>query len=161
MQAREWRRGVSRVDAISLQIALMCTKSFDYRRLMLDMIRDDRGIDLRDVGKVDVIHGRMFVFDHSGGVLVDEPVKAFHSAALKGCDECADFAGRGADLSVGSVGSAAGLLRSVLVRTDAETGPAARSTAVETELEARAPRSSAPRPSRSSTSSTAGSRSRP
>ena len=36
---------------------------------------------------------------------VDEPVKDFHGAALKGCDECADFLGRGADLSIGSVGS--------------------------------------------------------
>jgi coenzyme F420 hydrogenase subunit beta len=44
-------------------------------------------------------------------------VKNFHGAALKGCDECADFLGRGADLSVGSVGSMAGW-SSVLVRTE-------------------------------------------
>ena len=116
MQARSWRRGVSRVDAISLQIALLCTKSFDYRGLMLGLLRDERGLDLAEVGKVDVIHGRMLVFDRSGGVLVDEPVKSFHSAALKGCDECADFSGRAADLSVGSVGSPDGW-SSVLVRT--------------------------------------------
>ncbi|MGA8726822.1 MAG: Coenzyme F420 hydrogenase/dehydrogenase, beta subunit C-terminal domain, partial [Acidimicrobiales bacterium] len=41
----------------------------------------------------------------------------FHGAALKGCDECADFLGRGADLSVGSVGSMDGW-SSVLVRTE-------------------------------------------
>jgi coenzyme F420 hydrogenase subunit beta len=117
MQMREWRRGVSRIDAVTLTIALMCTKSFDYRRLMLDMIQDDRGIDLADVGKVDVIHGRLIVSDRSGVDVVDEPVKAFHGAALKGCDECADFAGRGADITVGSVGSEAGY-SSVLVRTD-------------------------------------------
>jgi coenzyme F420 hydrogenase subunit beta len=118
LQERSWRRGVSRVDAVTLTVALMCTKSFDYRRLMLDMIQDDRGIDLSDVGKVDVIHGRLFVFDRLGTTLVDEPVKAFHGAALKGCDECADFAGRGADIAVGSVGSDAGY-SSVLVRTEA------------------------------------------
>jgi len=116
LQARSWRKGVSRVDAISLQIALLCTKSFDYRGLMLGLLRDERGLDLAEVAKVDVIHGRMFVFDHAGAVLVDEPVKAFHSASLKGCDECADFAGRAADLSVGSVGSPDGW-SSVLVRT--------------------------------------------
>jgi coenzyme F420 hydrogenase subunit beta len=37
---------------------------------------------------------------------------------LKGCDECADFLGRAADLSVGSVGSPAGW-SSVLVRSAA------------------------------------------
>jgi coenzyme F420 hydrogenase subunit beta len=50
-------------------------------------------------------------------VAVDEPIKDFHGAALKGCDECADFLGRGADLSIGSVGSMAGW-SSVLVRTE-------------------------------------------
>jgi coenzyme F420 hydrogenase subunit beta len=131
LQSRSWRKGVSRIDAITLTIALMCTKSFDYRRLMLDMIRDGHGVDLGEVGKVDVIHGRLLVFDHDGAPLVDEPVKAFHGAALKGCDECADFAGRGADLTVGSVGSDAGY-SSVLVRTPAGAEAFAR---VEREFE--------------------------
>jgi coenzyme F420 hydrogenase subunit beta len=48
---------------------------------------------------------------------VDEPIKDFHGAALKGCDECADFIGRSADISVGSVGSMDGW-SSVLVRTE-------------------------------------------
>jgi coenzyme F420 hydrogenase subunit beta len=116
LQASEWRRGNSQVDAIVLTIALMCTKSFDYRRLIVDAFATERGLDLREIGKVDVVHGRMFVWDRSGAVLVDEPVKAFHGAALKGCDECADFLGRAADLAVGSVGSADGF-SSVLVRT--------------------------------------------
>jgi coenzyme F420 hydrogenase subunit beta len=68
------------------------------------------------------VHGRFQVFSHRGEVLVDEPVKNFHGAALKGCDECADFLGRGADISVGSVGSEEGF-SSVLVRT--EVGEAA------------------------------------
>jgi hypothetical protein len=33
-----------------------------------------------------------------------EVVESFHDAALKGCDECADFTGYCADLTVGSVG---------------------------------------------------------
>jgi coenzyme F420 hydrogenase subunit beta len=118
MAARPWRRGRSRPEAVVLSIALLCTKSFDYKGLMLRELRDRRGVDLADVGKVDVIRGRMIVEDLAGGVIVDEPVKDFHGAALKGCDECADFLGRGADISVGSVGSAAGW-SSVLVRTPA------------------------------------------
>lgn len=118
MQAWPWPRGASRVDAVVLTIALLCTKSFDYEGLMLRELRDRRGLDLAQVGKVDVIHGKMVVEDTEGRTVVCEPVKTFHGAALKGCDECADFLGRAADLSVGSVGSAAGY-SSVLVRTPA------------------------------------------
>lgn len=118
LQARTWPRGSSRVDAVGLSIALLCTKSFDYAGLMVRGLAEERGIDLGAVGKVDVVHGRLVVEDRGGATLVDEPVKAFHGAALKGCDECADFLGRAADLSVGSVGSATGW-SSVLVRTEA------------------------------------------
>ena len=117
MQARPWAWGKSRVDAVVLSIALLCTKSFDYRGLMLRELRDQRGVLLSQVGKVDVIHGRMIVEDREGNRIVDEPVRDFHGAALKGCDECADFLGHGADISVGSVGSDEGY-SSVLVRTE-------------------------------------------
>lgn len=117
MQARPWARGKSAVDSVVLTIALLCTKSFDYEGLMLRELRDKRGLDLAEVSKVDVIHGKMMVFDRGGDTIVDEPVKDFHGAALKGCDECADFLGRSADVSVGSVGSPDGW-SSVLVRSE-------------------------------------------
>ena len=50
------------------------------------------------------------------GLAVNEPVKNFHGTALKGCDECADFLGRSADISMGSVGSIAGWT-SAIIRT--------------------------------------------
>ena len=118
LQARNWRRGSSRPDAVVLTIALLCTKSFDYRRLLLSALRDERGIDLGQLGRLDVIRGRLVAQDRDGAVMLDEPIKDFHGAALKGCDECADFLGRAADLSIGSVGSAPGF-SSVLVRTAA------------------------------------------
>jgi len=102
---------------VVLTIALLCTKSFDYRGLMLELLQKDRGIDIDRVSKVDVIRGRMIVEYRDGELAVDEPIKNFHGAALKGCDECADFLGRSADLSVGSVGSIDGW-SSVLVRTE-------------------------------------------
>jgi coenzyme F420 hydrogenase subunit beta len=117
MQARRWTTGAHRVDAVVLTIALLCTKSFDYEGLMLRELRDRRKIDLDRVSKVDVIRGRLIVEYRDGEVAIDEPIKLFHGAALKGCDECADFLGRGADLSVGSVGSMDGWT-SVLVRTE-------------------------------------------
>ena len=117
MQARRWPTGAHRVDAVVLSIALMCTKNFDYEALTMRELRDKRGVDLDRVSKMDVIHGRMIVEYRDGELAVDEPVKDFHGAALKGCDECADFLGRSADISVGSVGSMTGWT-SVMIRTE-------------------------------------------
>lgn len=119
MQARPWLRwGSSRIDAVVLTIALLCTKSFNYEALMLRELRDRRDIDLTNVGRVDVIKGKLVVDDTEGDTILDEPVRDFSGAALKGCDECADFLGYGADISVGSVGSEHHY-SSVLIRTRA------------------------------------------
>ncbi|HLK45736.1 MAG TPA: Coenzyme F420 hydrogenase/dehydrogenase, beta subunit C-terminal domain [Acidimicrobiales bacterium] len=118
MQRAPWSTGRHRVDAVVLSIALLCTKSFDYTALIQRALRDERGVDLAEVRRIDVTAGRLTVELADGSLAVDEPVKAFHGAALKGCDECADFLGRGADLSVGSVGSHAGS-STLLVRTAA------------------------------------------
>ena len=117
MQARPWTWGSSKVEAITLTIALLCTKSFNYEKLMLEEIRDKRNVDLDSVGRVDVIRGKMIVQDLEGVTIFEEPIRDFHGAALKGCDECADFMGYAADISVGSVGSADGY-SSVLLRSE-------------------------------------------
>nr|MBA3388375.1 Coenzyme F420 hydrogenase/dehydrogenase, beta subunit C-terminal domain [Rubrobacter sp.] len=117
MQARPWTWGSSRVEAITLTIALLCTKSFNYEKLMLEEVRDKRSVDLDSVGRVDVMKGKLIVQDHDGETIFEEPIKDFHGAALKGCDECADFLGHAADISVGSVGSEDGY-SSVLVRSE-------------------------------------------
>ena len=62
----------------------MCTKNFDYEALTLRELRDKRGVDLDRVSKMDVIRGRMIVEYRDGELAVDEPVKDFHGAALKG-----------------------------------------------------------------------------
>jgi coenzyme F420 hydrogenase subunit beta len=117
MQARPWTWGSSQVEAITLTIALLCTKSFNYEKLMLEEIRDKRGVDLDNVGRVDVMRGKMIVQDLDGETIIKEPIRDFHGAALKGCDECADFMGYAADISVGSVGSNDGY-SSVLIRSE-------------------------------------------
>jgi coenzyme F420 hydrogenase subunit beta len=117
MQARPWTWGTSQVEAITLTIALLCTKSFNYEKLMLEEIRDKRDVDLDTVGRVDIIRGKLIVQDLEGETIFEEPIRDFHGAALKGCDECADFMGHAADISVGSVGSADGY-SSVLVRSE-------------------------------------------
>src|ERR1700728_802172 len=117
MQARRWPTGAHRVDAVVLSVGLMCTKNFDYEALTLRELQEKRGVDLDRVSKMDVIRGRMIVEYRDGELAVDEPVKDFHGAALKGCDECADFLGGSADISVGSVGSMNGWT-SVIIRTE-------------------------------------------
>jgi coenzyme F420 hydrogenase subunit beta len=116
MQLRPWPTGAHRVDAVALTIALFCTKSFDYEALVVRELARTRGVALDEVERIDVTRGRFVVDDVHGHRIVDEPVRTFLGAALKGCNECADFAGRAADLSVGSVGSADGWT-TVLVRT--------------------------------------------
>ena len=118
MQARPWDRGSSKVDNVVLTIALLCTKSFNYEKLMVELVARDRGIDLETIGRVDVIRGKLVVQDHERNTIIEEPIKDFHGAALNGCDECADFLGNAADLSVGSVGSDDGR-SSLLVRSQA------------------------------------------
>jgi coenzyme F420 hydrogenase subunit beta len=118
LQARPWHRGSSKVDNVVLTIALLCTKSFNYEKLMVELVARDRGIPLDTIGRVDVIRGKLVVQDHERRTIIEEPIKSFHGAALKGCDECADFLGNAADLSVGSVGAADGR-SSLLVRSAA------------------------------------------
>jgi coenzyme F420 hydrogenase subunit beta len=118
MQARPFYWGASKVDAVVLTVALLCTKSFDYEGLMVREIEEQRGIPLAEIDKIDIIRGKLYLYDEAGGTLLDEPIRNFHGAALRGCDECADFLGVAADVSVGSVGSADGY-SSVLIWTDA------------------------------------------
>ncbi len=106
------------VRAIEYTIALMCTKNFNYERLIGDQLREQRGIAPEEIGKMDVLHGNMMVYDHDGEMILKEDIEQFHGAALKGCDECADFTGYCADLTVGSVGSS-DEYSSVIVRTEA------------------------------------------
>jgi coenzyme F420 hydrogenase subunit beta len=118
LQARPWSWGASKVDAVVLTVALLCTKNFDYERLMVQEVQQRRGIPLEKVGRVDVLRGKLIVEDTLGELLFEEPIRDFHGAALKGCDECTDFLGNAADLSIGSVGSP-DRWSSVLVRSAA------------------------------------------
>ena len=105
------------VRAIEYTIALMCTKNFNYQKLIGEQLREKRDIHPTDIGKLDVLHGDMIVYDHDGELILQEDIEHFHDAALKGCDECADFTGYCADLTVGSVGSS-DEYSSVIVRTE-------------------------------------------
>lgn len=104
------------VRAVDYTIALMCTKNFNYHKLIGEQLEEKRGISPEKIGKMDVLHGKLMVDDHDGERILEEEIAEFHDAALKGCDECADFTGYCADLTVGSVGSS-DEYSSVIVRT--------------------------------------------
>lgn len=104
------------VRGIDYTIALMCTKNFNYQKLIGEQLEEKRDISPEDIGKLDVLDGNMYVYDEDGTELLAEDIEHFHGAALKGCDECADFTGYAADITVGSVGSA-DEYSSVIVRT--------------------------------------------
>jgi coenzyme F420 hydrogenase subunit beta len=105
------------VRAIDYTIALLCTKNFNYHRLIGEQLAEKRDLPPEEIGKLDVLHGKMMAYDHDGELLLEEDVENFHDAALKGCSECADFSGYCADLAVGSVGSS-DEFSSVIVRTE-------------------------------------------
>ncbi|MFC7167498.1 Coenzyme F420 hydrogenase/dehydrogenase, beta subunit C-terminal domain [Halospeciosus flavus] len=105
------------LSAVDYRISLMCTKNFNYERLIGEQLEEKRGISPDQIGKMDVLEGEMRVYDHDGEPLVKEDVKEFHDATLKGCDECADFTGYTSDITVGSVGSS-DEYSSVIVRTE-------------------------------------------
>ncbi|WP_435196873.1 Coenzyme F420 hydrogenase/dehydrogenase, beta subunit C-terminal domain [Natronomonas sp. EA1] len=119
LQDFDWEYGSEEagVRAIDYTIALMCTKNFNYQRLIGEQLAEKRGVAPEEIGKLDVLDGKLMAYDHDGELIVEEDVEAFHDAALKGCDECADFTGYCADLTVGSVGSS-DEYSSVIVRTE-------------------------------------------
>lgn len=119
LQDFEWEYGAQEegVRAIDYKIALMCTKNFNYQSLIGEKLQEERGIHIDTVGKMDVLHGKLMVDDLDGERILGEDIENFHDAALKGCDECADFTGFCADLTVGSVGSS-DEYSSVIIRSE-------------------------------------------
>lgn len=116
LQRFGWRERKDIANTVQLAIGLFCTRSFDGRQLVLELAR--AGADPRRIDKVNVSEGMLSAYDADGGTLLERPVEEFRAAALRGCDECADFSAHLADLSVGNVGSPDGW-STVLVRTEA------------------------------------------
>jgi coenzyme F420 hydrogenase subunit beta len=115
LQRFPWKYRRSSAGAVVLAIGLFCTRSFDPDEL--EAAVGDAGVETSRVSRVDVRDGQLTV--RSGrDELLRRPVKEFRAASLKGCDECADFAGLGADLAVGNLASEPGR-STVLVRTSA------------------------------------------
>jgi coenzyme F420 hydrogenase subunit beta len=114
LQRFPWSRRRSAEAAVVLTVALFCTRSFQPVGLAGSLAAE--GLDLGRVARLAVRGGELVALDAEGGELLRRPVRALRKASLRGCDECADFAGLAADLAVGSLGSEPGQ-STVLVRT--------------------------------------------
>jgi coenzyme F420 hydrogenase subunit beta len=116
LQRYDWRYRRSLASYVKYAIALFCTRSFDGKKLFREIA--SRGLPVAGLQKIGVSEGKLEAHAGDGSLLFAAPVKEFDDAALGGCSECADFSGRLADISVGSVGSAEGAT-TVLVRSEA------------------------------------------
>ncbi|MBI4495100.1 MAG: Coenzyme F420 hydrogenase/dehydrogenase, beta subunit C-terminal domain [Chloroflexi bacterium] len=114
LQLFPWRYRKVPADRVKLAIALFCTRSFDAQRLTLELVR--QGVNLGRVARVDIREGRFRAYDAAGEIIFETEVRALRRAALRGCDECADFTGALADIAVGNAGSRRGWT-TVLIRT--------------------------------------------
>lgn len=109
-----WRYRRTAVDAVTLTVGLFCSRSFDPFGVMRTLA--SRGADLAAVRKIDVRDGRFRALGSDGGEVASLRVGELGEAALRGCDECSDFAALSADIAVGNVGSEPGR-STVLIRT--------------------------------------------
>jgi len=101
---------------VALTIGLLCSKSFTYEGLMESKIRDEMGIPLEDIAKVNV-KGKFQIWLKSTGEEIDIPLKDCHPYTREGCKLCPDFAAEHADISTGGLGQSDGWTLTI-VRTE-------------------------------------------
>ncbi|MES3517978.1 MAG: Coenzyme F420 hydrogenase/dehydrogenase, beta subunit C-terminal domain [Natronomonas sp.] len=89
--------------SVDLTVSLMCTSSFEADRLR--SLIADHGVDPTAVEGLQVIGSAVTVYDEDGRELLSVDLEDLSTAVLRGCDECADFTGRAADISAGTIGS--------------------------------------------------------
>jgi coenzyme F420 hydrogenase subunit beta len=87
---------------VRLMIGLMCSECFTYDGLMEKHLHQKRGIDLRDIKKIN-IKGKMMVTLKSGTV-ESVPLADIMEYAVNGCAFCRDFSAELADISAGGLG---------------------------------------------------------
>lgn len=99
---------------VKLAVGLFCTENFYWHELY-EFLKE-KGADLRKAVKTDITKGN-FIVTFEDGSEFTIPVKEMEEIVPSGCKVCQDFSAVQADVSVGSVGSAAGF-SSVLIRTE-------------------------------------------
>ncbi len=112
MQARrvnKWRK------KIAWTFGLLCSKSFTYDGLMVEIAQEELGLDLDHLARVN-IKGKLLFYTDTGDEIV-YPLKQSHRFTRPGCLHCPDFAAEHADISFGGLGQGDGWTLSI-VRTE-------------------------------------------
>jgi coenzyme F420 hydrogenase subunit beta len=112
MQARrvnKWRK------KIAWTFGLLCSKSFTYDGLMVEIAQRELGLDLDHLVRVN-IKGKLLFYTDAGDEVI-YPLKQSHRFTRPGCLHCPDFAAEHADISFGGLGQGDGWTLSI-VRTE-------------------------------------------
>jgi coenzyme F420 hydrogenase subunit beta len=100
---------------IAWTLGLLCSKSFTYDGLMVEIAQDRLGLDLDDLARVNV-KGKVLFYTKDGEE-VTYSLKQAHEFTRPGCLRCPDFAAEHADISFGGLGQGEGWTLTI-IRTD-------------------------------------------
>jgi coenzyme F420 hydrogenase subunit beta len=100
---------------IKWTFGLLCSKSFSYDGLMVEIAQNRLGLNLDDLARVN-IKGKLLFYTKDGEELTYS-LKQSHEFTRPGCLHCPDFAAEHADLSFGGLGQGEGWTLTI-IRTD-------------------------------------------
>jgi coenzyme F420 hydrogenase subunit beta len=100
---------------IAWTFGLLCSKSFSYDGLMVEIAQNRLGLDLDDLVRVN-IKGKLLFYTKDGEEHT-YPLKQSHEFTRPGCLHCPDFAAEHADISFGGLGQGEGWTLTI-IRTD-------------------------------------------
>jgi coenzyme F420 hydrogenase subunit beta len=108
-RVNKWRK------KIAWTFGLLCSKSFTYDGLMVQIAQNELGIDLDHLARVNV-KGKLLFYTDTGDELTYS-LKESHRYTRPGCLHCPDFAAEHADISFGGLGQSEGWTLTI-VRTE-------------------------------------------
>jgi coenzyme F420 hydrogenase subunit beta len=101
---------------VRLRIGLFCKGAYSYEKLMKEYLERKRGINIREITKLDISEDVLHVYA-GDKELLSAGINEIEDYKRDGCKVCEDFSGLFSDISVGNVGTPAGK-SSVIIHTD-------------------------------------------
>ncbi len=100
---------------INWTFGLLCSKSFSYDGLMVEIAQKELGLSLDDIVRMN-IKGKLLFYTQDGEEITYS-LKKSHRFTRPGCLHCPDFAAEHADISFGGLGQEGGWTLTI-IRTD-------------------------------------------